>query len=183
MRPPRGGIADESLSQQTFQFKREKERPPTLVKKAWASSDSGGLLDGRRRRGQREGTSLRVTADGPPLARVDDGTAELGHTLECRAQVGDREVRKRSSIARSGSTTVNAESKTIGVGLPPRSRRGRPGHEIDAKNSTPEAASAIWVVGGKLDQWCGHEVSVVGRGSVAASSSTRGAGRRRRELG
>ena len=122
------------------------------------------LVDRRRRGGEREGSSLRVTADGPPLARVNDGAAELGDALECRPQVGDRKVRKGSSIARPGSTTVNAESKTIGVGLPPRSRRGRPGHKIDAKNSTPEAAGAIWVVGGKLDQRCGHEISMAAVG-------------------
>jgi hypothetical protein len=111
-----------------------------------------GLFDRRRPGGQREGTPLRVAADGPALARVDDGAAELGDARQRRAQVGDREVRKRSSISWSGSTTVDAESKTIGVGLPPRSRHGGPGCEIDAKHSTPEAASAIWVIGGKLDQ-------------------------------
>jgi len=45
---------------------------------------------------------LRVTADGPLLTRVDDGAAELGDALECRGQVGDVEVQKRSGVAGPG---------------------------------------------------------------------------------
>src|SRR3954464_5396748 len=44
------------------------------------------------RAGEREGTALRVAADGPALPRVDDRAAQLAHAIRRRGKVGDVEV-------------------------------------------------------------------------------------------
>ena len=78
-----------------------------------------------------EGAALGVPAYGPPIAGVDDRAAEFADALECRGQVRDGEVRKRSGIAGTGSTSVDSEAQVVGAGRPPRSGRSGPWREGD----------------------------------------------------
>ena len=88
---------------------------------------------------------------------MDDRPAEFGDAREGRGQVGDGEVREGCGIARAESTVMDPKAETAGVRLPPRSGRGGSGREVDVEDSGPEAASTTGVIGGELDQWCGHE--------------------------
>ena len=103
------------------------------------------------RGGQRERAALGVPACGPPIVGVDDRAAEFADALECRGQVRDGEVRKRSGIAGTGSTSVESEAQVVGVGLPPRSGRSGGVAKGDPEDSEPEPPRAIGIVGGKFD--------------------------------
>ena len=88
---------------------------------------------------------------------MDHRAAELADALECRREVGDREVGKRRGIPGTGSALVHSQTEAVGFGLPPGSGRGGPGREVDAKHSKPEAAGTTGVVSRELDQRRGHE--------------------------
>jgi hypothetical protein len=130
------------------------------------------LLNGCRRGGQRERAALGVPAHSPPIAGVDDRAAELADALECRGQVGDGEVGQGGGIAGARSTLVDSEAQAVGVSLPSGSARGGPWRERDPEDSAPKPAGAIGIVGRKLDQWCGHGLSMAGARARFSSART-----------
>jgi hypothetical protein len=120
------------------------------------------LLVGCGRGGQRERAALRVPAHGPAITGVDDRAAELADAFECRGHVGDGEVGQGGGVAGARSTLVDSKTQAVGVGLPPGSGRGRSWRKSDPKDSVPEPAGAIGIVGRKLDQRHRHEGSMTG---------------------
>ena len=50
---------------------------------------------------------------------------------------------------------VDPEAKAVGIRLPPGSGGDRPGCELDAEDSAPDAAGTPGVIGRELDQWRG----------------------------
>ena len=118
---------------------------------------SPALIAWRSRGGQREGTALRIPTDGPPLPGMNHRAAVLTDALECHAQIGDSEVRKGGGISRTGPPLMDAEAEAVGLGFPPGSGPGGSWREVYAQHFPPEAVSTRGVVGGELDQVCGHE--------------------------
>jgi hypothetical protein len=114
------------------------------------------LLTGCWRGGQRERAALRVPAHGPAIAGMDDRAAELADAVEGRGHVGDGEVGQGGCVAGAWSTLVDSEAQVVGVGLPPGSGRGGSWRKGYPKDSVPEPAGAIGIVGRKLDQRRGH---------------------------
>src|ERR687895_70788 len=129
------------------------------------------LLPGCGRGGHGERAALGVPAYGPPVAGVDDRAAELEDALEGRGQVGDGEVGQGGGVAGPGSTLVDSEAQTVGVGLPSGSGRGVPWRQGDAEDSVPEPAGAIGIVGRKLDQGGGHGRSMARRTYLSCARS------------
>ena len=114
------------------------------------------LASVRRRSGQREWAALGIAADGPPLAWMDDRTAEIADAPERRWQVVDREVREGGGVAGTRPTFVNPEAKAVVFDLPPGAGFGGSRHEFSAQQTAPETARTIGVVSRKLDQRDGH---------------------------
>ena len=114
------------------------------------------LLTGCGRGGQRERAALRVPADGPAIAGMDDRATELADAFECRGHVSHGEVGQGGGVAGARSTLVDSEAQVVGVGLPPRSGRGGPWRKGDPKDSVPEPAGANGIIGRKLNQRRGH---------------------------
>src|SRR3954469_20750571 len=105
-------------------------------------------------RGTRESErgALRVLADSPLLARVDHGSTERLHALECARQIVDREVGKREAVAWAGAPLVYAERRFACVRLPALPFVLGSVLERDTQQLAPEAQRALGVVGGELDQ-------------------------------
>ena len=67
-----------------------------------------GISAGRRAR-EAEGASLGVTADRPPVSRVDDFAAELDHPRERGREICDAEVGKRDAIAGAAAARMSID--------------------------------------------------------------------------
>src|SRR3954447_3038865 len=115
---------------------------------------------GLRRGGEGEWAPLAVAADGPALARVDHGAAELGDPLEGRRQVGDGEVGEGGRVAGPRAALVDAEPKPVVLDLPAGAGHGGARLQLDSEHGPPEAQGAIGVVRGELDQRRGHRTSM-----------------------
>jgi hypothetical protein len=102
--------------------------------------------------GERERRSLRVAADHPALARVDDLAAERLYVLDRGGEVCNGEVREREAIARAGAALVQANHDAIVLGLPAVPFFGSTFGECRFEQPLPEPASAFRFVGGKLDE-------------------------------
>jgi hypothetical protein len=89
---------------------------------------------------------------------MDHRAAELADALQRRLQVADGEVGERSGVARARPTLVEPKAKAIVLDLPSRTGFGGSRSKLGAQHPAPEAASAIGVVGGELDQRDRHEL-------------------------
>ena len=85
-----------------------------------------------------------------------DRAAKREDALDCPRQVGDGEVGEGGGVAGTRPALVDTEAKAVLVDLPPRACLGGPRRQLGAQHTVPETASAIGIVGGELDQWCGH---------------------------
>jgi len=127
---------------------------------------------------ERERTALGVTADGPPLPRMDHRSAKLGDPPESRRKTagGHSEVGKRGLIPGAAATLVNAKAEPVHLNFPARSRGGLALRQRQAENPAPERECAFGIIRGELDQWCGHGPSLrlPHRGRMPFSRARRG---------
>jgi hypothetical protein len=65
-----------------------------------------------------EGIPLRVLADRPALARMDDAAAKRFDLRQRPRQVSDRKVRQRERVPGAGATSVDADRRSRRPGLP-----------------------------------------------------------------
>ena len=70
--------------------------------------------------------------------------------LERCLHIGDREVRQRGRVARTGTTLMNAERGTA-VGLPAATFGLAPLSELNAEQARPEPKPAIGIISRELD--------------------------------
>jgi len=102
--------------------------------------------------GEPEGAALGVAADRPLLAWVDDLTAEFRDAGERLGDVGDGEVGKREAVAGTWPALVQPERNSACVRLTAAPLPLLALGEREAQQLLPKAASALWVVCGKLDE-------------------------------
>ena len=95
----------------------------------------------RAGRRARKRAALRVPADRPTLAGMDDRAAQLADAFQRQGQVADREVGEGRGVARTGSALVDPEAKALARGLPPRTGLGPSRFEFGAQHAAPEAAA------------------------------------------
>jgi hypothetical protein len=87
---------------------------------------------------------------------MDDRPAELSNSFERCTQIVDREIGKGGGIARSRSTLMDPEAKPVSLDLPARTGVGGSRNDLHVQQTSPETASAVGIVSGKLDQRHGH---------------------------
>lgn len=109
---------------------------------------------------KRKGAALRVPADRPALAGVNDRAAVLADLPKGNRQVGDREIGERGAVARAGATLVEAEAEAVALKFPAGTRLSCPRLQPCPEHRGPEAKGAAGVIGGELDQRRGHRGSM-----------------------
>src|SRR5512132_3332445 len=68
--------------------------------------------------GEAERVALRVLADRPPRAGVDDRPSERAHLIERGGEIRNREVGQRERVAGPATACVEPDRGTAGPGLP-----------------------------------------------------------------
>ena len=129
---------------------------PRRLRAAYLRSGSGrysGCVACLNRAGcEAERASLRVAADRPPLARVDDLASELDHPHERGRNVRHLEVRERYAVTRARAAGMDAELGSAPVRLDAGSLSVAPSFQLHSEELLPEAPRPLEVVGGELDQ-------------------------------
>src|SRR3954447_6216828 len=102
--------------------------------------------------GERERAALRVAADGPALAGVDDRAAELLDAGDRGRQVLDGQVGQRDAVARAGAALVEPRGGAAPLRLPAAALVGPAPAEVAPEQAGPEPPGPLGVVGGGLDE-------------------------------
>ena len=87
---------------------------------------------------------------------MDDRTAVVADARECCWQVGDGEVGEGGGVAGTRPALVDPEANAVVLDFPPGAGFGGSRDKLGAQHTAPEAASAIGVVSGKLNQRDGY---------------------------
>src|SRR3954447_4867290 len=106
----------------------------------------------RRRSGEPERRPLRVAADRPALARVNDLASEGAHLLERGVEVRYLEIGKRPAVARTAAALVHTDCHAFVLGLPTSALVRPPRTERCLEQGLPEPPRPRRVVGRQLDQ-------------------------------
>src|SRR5207244_3148096 len=107
---------------------------------------------GQQRPGQSERRALGVAADRPALPGVHDLSAQFDDLPECGLQVGDRQVGQRETVAGAAAALVESDGRAGVLSLQAHALFRLALGERDAEEPLPEAAGAVEVVRGELDQ-------------------------------
>ena len=106
----------------------------------------------RQVEGKSEGASLCVSADAPPLPRVDDLPAERANLLQGRRHVRNREIWERHPISGPRPSRMKADRGTLPACLPAFTFTLDAAVELHVQEPAPEPASSGRIVGRKLHE-------------------------------
>src|SRR6266700_2327241 len=114
--------------------------------------ESGGSAGGRRRLGEAEWRPFGIAANCPALPGVHDLSAQFDDQPEFGLQVGDRQVGQREAVARTAAALVEPDGRAGVLSLQTLALLRLALGQRDPEEPLPEAAGAVEVVRGELDQ-------------------------------
>jgi hypothetical protein len=105
---------------------------------------------------------------------MDHRATKLPDALERRLQIGNREVGEGGGVAGTWSAPVNAEPAALVLDLPSGPGFGGPRRELGAEHAVPEVASALGIVGRKLDQRRRQKPIILASSTLSGAARTTG---------